>query len=112
MISRSNRRPGTFVPMLAICATALFSFVALATDLGMLAVARTECQNAADAAALAGARLLNNKPGVANNNRAAAEATARAVVTRQRTPQRELHRRPGDSGRRQGVCLRSVRQSV
>ena len=81
MITRSTRRPGTFVPILAICATALFSFVALATDLGMLAVARTECQNAADASALAGARLLNNKPGVANNNRAAAEATARTVVT-------------------------------
>lgn len=80
MSSRSIRRSGTFLPMTAICVVALFSFVALAIDLGMLTVARTECQNAADSAALAGARLLNNSTGVADNNREAAEAAARAVV--------------------------------
>ena len=75
------RRPGTFLPILAVTSVALFAFVALAIDLGMLTVARTECQNAADAAALAGARLLNNGDGVSDNNRAVAEATARNVVT-------------------------------
>ena len=33
-------------------------FVALAIDLGLIAVAKTQCQNSADAAAMAGARSL------------------------------------------------------
>ena len=35
-------RRGTVLPMLAACLIALFTFVALAVDLGMVAVARTE----------------------------------------------------------------------
>jgi hypothetical protein len=66
--------------MLAGCLIALFSFVALAVDLGMVAVARTDAQNAADVAALAGARTLNNKPGVSDNNRAAAITQAKNAV--------------------------------
>src|SRR5262245_24413310 len=56
---RMHRR-GTILPLLAVTCFALFGFVALAVDLGMLMVARTECQNAADAAALIGARTLDN----------------------------------------------------
>src|SRR5689334_15378524 len=48
--------------------------VALGVDLGMLAVARTQCQNAADLAALAGTRQLNGD--VADNNRPAAQTFA------------------------------------
>ena len=79
-------RRGTVVPLLAVCCTALFGFVALAIDLGMLMVARGECQNAADAAALAGARVLDNRfpagsdPDAYDNRRAYAEANARSVV--------------------------------
>ena len=64
---RSTRR-GSIVPMLAVCVTALFMFVALAVDLGMLMVARTEFQNAADTGALTGTRNLDNKPTSTDNN--------------------------------------------
>ena len=43
---------------MAISSVALFGFIALAVDLGMLMVAKTQAQNAADAAAFAGARTL------------------------------------------------------
>jgi hypothetical protein len=77
----SARRRGTVLPMLAVCLVSLFAFTALAIDLGMLAVSRTECQNAADAAALAGCRTLNNNIANANSNLAAAVETAKTVVT-------------------------------
>jgi len=48
-------RRGSVLPTLGVCLIALFGFVALAVDLGMLAVSRTQCQNAADVAALVGA---------------------------------------------------------
>ena len=76
---RSPRR-GTVLPLFVVSVIGLCGFVALAVDLGMLAVSRTECQNAADAAAMAGARTLNNKPGVADGNRPAALAQAGATV--------------------------------
>jgi Flp pilus assembly protein TadG len=66
--------------MLGVCLIALFGFVALAVDLGMLAVSRTQCQNAVDAAALVGARNLNNRDGTTDTNRAAAIAAARAAA--------------------------------
>src|SRR5438270_3152138 len=57
---RSTSRRGTILPLLAVTSFALFGFVALAVDIGMMMVARTECQNAADTAALTGARTLDN----------------------------------------------------
>ncbi len=53
------------VALFAVTIIALFSFLALAIDLGLFAMARTQCQAAADAAAMAGARTLN---GTTNNN--------------------------------------------
>ena len=41
----------------------LFSFLALAIDLGLVAMARTQCQAAADSGAMAGARALNGSSG-------------------------------------------------
>ena len=76
---RSTRR-GSIVPMLAVCVTALFMFVALAVDLGMLMVARTEFQNAADTGALTGTRNLDNKPASTDNNKVTADAQARVVI--------------------------------
>ncbi|MFO0961092.1 MAG: pilus assembly protein TadG-related protein [Isosphaeraceae bacterium] len=52
-------RRGAVLPMMAISAIVLLGFVALAIDVGMIATARCQCQNAADAAAMAGARALN-----------------------------------------------------
>jgi len=57
------------LPTLGVCLVGLFAFVGLAVDLGMLAVNRTQCQNAADAAALVGCRNMDNKvPGNAAYN--------------------------------------------
>ncbi|MDB5305810.1 MAG: von Willebrand factor type domain protein [Gemmataceae bacterium] len=76
-------RRGTVLPTLGVCLIGLFSFVALAVDLGMLAVSRTQCQNAADVAALVGTRNLDNKNPTSttyDNNRPAAVAAATAAV--------------------------------
>jgi Flp pilus assembly protein TadG len=47
--------------MMAVGVTALFGFVALAIDLGMVILSRAAAQNAADTAALTGARTLDNR---------------------------------------------------
>src|SRR5262249_19032372 len=73
-------RPGTIIPFLALAIVALLAVVALGIDLGVLTVARTECQNAADAASLAGSRILNNKPTAVENDKDLALVTAREVV--------------------------------
>src|SRR3954471_18633532 len=68
------RRPGAVLPLVTVCLVGLLGFVALAIDVGMVALARTQAQSAADVAALAGARTLDGKS--ANNNRFNAEAEA------------------------------------
>lgn len=78
--TRTGRR-GTFVPFLALVVTGLFAFLALAIDIGMLAVSATECQSAADGAALVATRNLDNKPTSSNSNASVAEVTGRATVT-------------------------------
>ena len=69
-----NRRRGAVLPLVTVCLIALFGFVALAIDIGMMAVARTQAQSAADIAALACARTLNGNSG---NNVSAALAEAK-----------------------------------
>src|SRR5262249_15823979 len=67
---RSPARPqrtGSILPMVAVSVVALVGFTALAIDVGMLMVARTHCQSAADCAAMAGARTLNGDVGNNNN---------------------------------------------
>jgi len=58
----------------------LFGFCGLAIDLGLIAVSRTQCQNAADTAALSTCRLLNSKPGSVNSNLAPAVAAGKVRV--------------------------------
>ena len=77
----TTARTGTIAPLLAVVVISLFSFVALAIDLGMLNIARTHAQNAADAAALAGSRKLNNKPTAVDNDETLAVTVATNVVT-------------------------------
>jgi Flp pilus assembly protein TadG len=79
-----RRRDGTILPMLAVCLIGLFGFIGLAVDLGMLAVSRTQSQNAADTASLAACRTLNTKPGSVNSNLANAVAAGKARVTSNR----------------------------
>jgi len=82
LANRQNvvHRSASVLPILAVCLISLFGFVALAVDLGMLAVSRTQCQNAADVAALVGARNLNNQEGSVDTNRANALAIAAAAA--------------------------------
>ncbi|MBV9125835.1 MAG: hypothetical protein JO112_20990, partial [Planctomycetes bacterium] len=70
-------RRGSVLPLVAVGLVSLFGFVALSLDLGMMAMARTQCQNAADAGAMAGARTLD---GNANSNNNAANAVLNTVA--------------------------------
>jgi Flp pilus assembly protein TadG len=88
MILRKHeqRRKGAILALTVICLIACLGFVALSIDLGMMAVARSNAQNAADASAMAGARALNGD--VANNNNysgagpaAIAAATANKILS-------------------------------
>ncbi|HEY1189962.1 MAG TPA: pilus assembly protein TadG-related protein [Gemmata sp.] len=83
MVTATNQggRRGSILPMLGVCLIGLFGFVALAVDLGMLAVSRTQSQNGADVAALVGTRTLNNKDGVAYSNLPAAVAAVNSTAT-------------------------------
>jgi len=78
-----DRRRGSILPLLVISLVAMLGMVALAIDLGMLAVARTHCQAAADAAALAGARTLTGDPATDFNRGAALGNAERAVAENQ-----------------------------
>jgi hypothetical protein len=77
-IKQPSRRSGAVVPIIAVCLVALMGFVALAIDIGMMIVARSQCQNAADIAALGGARTLNGKD--STNNVAGATAEAHSIA--------------------------------
>jgi hypothetical protein len=74
MYGTSTRR-GIMLPALAITIVAMVGFLALAIDLGMLAVAKTQAQNAADLSSLAAARTLN---GNSSNNYNQSSATTNA----------------------------------
>ena len=78
-IPKQHQRTGVALPVVTVCLIGLISFVALAIDIGLMIVARTQCQNAADIAALAGARTLNGKD--PNNNVTAASAMALTAAT-------------------------------
>jgi Flp pilus assembly protein TadG len=56
-----SRQRGAIAILFGLTIFVLFGFMALAVDLGRTYVVRTELQNAADAAALAGAKDLNQK---------------------------------------------------
>ncbi len=64
---RLHDQKGASAVIIAICIIMLIGFVALAIDIGHIAVARNELQNAADAGALAGARYLYSDNGEAIN---------------------------------------------
>lgn len=69
-----KRRRGSILPLVVICMVALFGMVALAIDIGMIAVAKTQAQNAADAAAWRGTRDI---PGTTNPDISTAQSNAK-----------------------------------
>lgn len=75
------RRRGATLVLFVVCLVPIIAFLALAIDLGMLAAARTQIADVADAAAMAGARALNgNTNNGANNNYSNALPSAQSVV--------------------------------
>src|SRR5262245_47233876 len=74
--TRALRR-GSLIPLLAFAIIALCGLVALTVDIGMIIVAKTQAQNAADAGALAGARTLDGTP---SGNTANATINARSAA--------------------------------
>lgn len=58
-----NKRRGAVVVTVAICLIAILAMVALAIDIGMVAVAKSQCQNAADCSAMVGSRTFNQQAG-------------------------------------------------
>jgi hypothetical protein len=75
---QNARRRAAVLPMVTICLIALVGCMALAIDIGLIADARAELQDHVDAAVLAAVRDLD---GVSvNNNKTAAENTAKAIV--------------------------------
>ena len=72
-----NRQGGAVAVTVGVSMVMLIGFLALVIDLGHLYITKTELQNAADAAALAGAKELNGKAsGVANAVTKATEIAA------------------------------------
>lgn len=65
-LMKSSRRAGAIAPLAAILMVAMLAMVAFGVDIGYIAVVRSEAQNAADSAALAGAarmlERLKNSP--------------------------------------------------
>ncbi len=76
-LEESPIRRGAVLPIVTICLIGLMGTVALAIDIGLMVVARSQCQNAADIAALAGARTLD---GSSSNNVPAATSQANSAA--------------------------------
>jgi hypothetical protein len=58
-IRSTRKRRGAVLPLVVVSLIGLIALTALAIDVGMIAVARTQVQNAADSAAMRGVRTLN-----------------------------------------------------
>ncbi|MGF1579594.1 MAG: pilus assembly protein TadG-related protein [Gemmataceae bacterium] len=83
---RTSRR-GAVLPLVALSIIALMTMMALAIDIGLIAIARNHCQNAADAGAMAGCRRLNGNETQGYNfqsapNKAIEAATSNTILNR------------------------------
>ena len=92
-----NQRGVTFV-FIALAIVTLFAFTALAIDIGHVFVVRNELRNAADAGALAGARVLYNNNGTAVNPGANQEAFDAATANRSENLVVEVNWTSGNTG--------------
>ncbi|MDR3638309.1 MAG: pilus assembly protein TadG-related protein [Isosphaeraceae bacterium] len=77
---RPWRRRGTVLPALALMIVAMAGFLALAIDVGMLAIAKTQAQQAADLAALTAARTVNGSA-TGNYNQSTATTNAQNILS-------------------------------
>ncbi len=83
LVGRPRRRRGTVLPLVVLTIVAQLAFLALAIDVGMVAISKTQVQQAADLVSLAAARSLN---GVAasNYNQSLATTNAQNLLTHNR----------------------------
>ena len=81
VLHRPEERKGTIVPLLALTMMGLLGMVALSIDLGLIAIARNQCQNAADVSALAGVRVLTGDTTTNNNYAGVVPAIDQVIVT-------------------------------
>jgi Flp pilus assembly protein TadG len=77
---KNTKRRGAVSVLVAIALVALLGLVASSIDLGRVAMARQQLQNAADAAALAGASALQQGMNAAAGKQAAVETAAANAV--------------------------------
>ena len=82
-VDRPRHRPGTVLPLVALTIVAQLSFLALAIDLGMMAISKTQAQQAADLVALTAARSLNGSP-ASNYNQNLATTNGQNILTHNR----------------------------
>ena len=87
---KRNQRRGLIIPVLAVSLIALVGVVALAIDIGRLVVAQTECQSAADASAIAGARSLDGMQDLAGATATAKNAATNCLVLGASIPASEV----------------------
>jgi uncharacterized membrane protein len=80
IVGRPRHRRGTVLPLVALTIVAQLSFLALAIDLGMVAISKTQAQQAADLAALTAARSLNGLA-ASNYNKSAATTNAQNILS-------------------------------
>lgn len=79
---RERSRRGSALVLFAVCLIPLLACVALAVDLGILTLAQTQLSDAADSAALAGARALNgDTTGGRDNNYSGVIPAAQSVLS-------------------------------
>jgi hypothetical protein len=79
-VGRSARRQGSVLPFVVFTITCMVGFLALAIDLGMLAIAKAQAQNAADLAALTAMRTVNGDS-TCGYNQGAATTNAQNILT-------------------------------
>jgi hypothetical protein len=75
-IAHTQRR-GAILPLVVISLVALLGLVALGIDIGLVVVAKTQAQNAADVAAMTGVRCIDGSP---SGNLTTANATGMAAA--------------------------------
>jgi Flp pilus assembly protein TadG len=89
---------GVTVIIFALLLVVFIGFAALAVDIGHLYVVRNELQNAADAGALAGARLLYNDDGLSVNEGANQIAYNAAIANKSEKVPVDVHWNGGNTG--------------
>jgi Flp pilus assembly protein TadG len=79
-VGRPRHRRGTVLPLVALTIVAQLSFLALAIDLGMVAISKTQAQQAADLVSLTAARSLNGSA-TGNYNQSGATTNAQNILS-------------------------------